>query len=207
MAKSDGAFTVEFSPSDIELVSGVSTGLQREWRRQEILPRKSDRGWTRASFEELVLIFVLKKLADAGFPLREAHAAATEAVAPVMGYVTQLVLEGRDNWFQSKFLGEDKWSKHKNQVAVARGEFSSKKLPGASIKSDSDDKKLRNAAYLIFPRPVKLAEGDPVHIIPVANLSEVPDNLITWTALDNRRAAETIVLAVRKRLALLRDQP
>ncbi|MER9029642.1 hypothetical protein [Mesorhizobium sp. M0674] len=207
MAKSEGAFTGEFSPSDIELVSGVSTGLQREWRRQEILPRKSDRGWTRATFEELVLIFVLKKLADAGFPLREAHAAATEAVAPVMGYVAQLVLEGRDNWFQSKLVEENKWSKYENPTAVARGEFSSKKPLVASIRSLSDDKKLRNAAYLIFPRPDKPDEGNPVHIIPVANLSEVPDDLITWTTLDNRRAAETIVSAVRKRLAPLRDQP
>ncbi|BCG98802.1 hypothetical protein MesoLj131b_08020 [Mesorhizobium sp. 131-2-5] len=169
-----------FTPSDIEAVTGVSTGLQREWRRQKILPKKTDRGWTRIGLPELVGIFVLKKLADSGFPLREAQVAAGQAVEPVLNSIRSL----------SPDLAE--WAKDvSNQPDSAGQEFNDL---WANVQQ-----KLDRAAFLVFSREDKRNESGPVHIIPISTLSELPDNLIMWTALDHKLAAQTIVDEVRKR--------
>lgn len=168
-----------FTPADIAAVAGVPVSLQREWRRQEILPKKDDRGWTRITLDELARIFVLKRIADSGFTLKQAQLASYQAVKPMLAALEQ----------QASSPESDVAAFLKNVLVSANKEKGRGKRPA---------KKPAESRFLILSQ-----EGDgpsgPLHILPVATLAEVPDNLIVWTALDHRRAAEHFAKAVLER--------
>src|SRR3546814_19177921 len=50
----------EFSPAEAAEITGVSTALQRAWRRRGILPENADGNWTRWDFNDIIKLCVMK---------------------------------------------------------------------------------------------------------------------------------------------------
>src|SRR3546814_2787709 len=56
----------EFSPAEAAEITGVSTALQRDWRRRGILPENADGKWTRWDLNDIIKLSVMKLFSDAG---------------------------------------------------------------------------------------------------------------------------------------------
>lgn len=56
----------DYSPAEVAKITGVSTTLQRDWRRREILLGREKPGWSRFGFHDIVEIFILKWFSAAG---------------------------------------------------------------------------------------------------------------------------------------------
>lgn len=161
--------TVSFTPSEVAAIAGVSVGLQREWRRHNILPKKDDRGWTRVEFGELVRIYALKLLAESGLPLREASSASGQAAEPLL---SRLAEDSREaNFWRLCQL-----------ATLARSEGRSEPV-----------KTKRHAAPYTHRYSIVWQEqhGDTsrVNVKPAKRLDEVPEHIVVWSVIDNYRAA------------------
>jgi DNA-binding transcriptional MerR regulator len=73
----------QFSPSEAATISGLSLGLQRDWRSQRLL-KERDGGQARFSPRELAEMRVMVKLRSLGVPLQACRSAADEAGAAVV---------------------------------------------------------------------------------------------------------------------------
>lgn len=72
----------EFSPSEVARVSGVSTALQRDWRRRGVIPGRSD-GWNRYSLDDVIRMTVMRAFTQSGISLETAEMVSGSAVLPV----------------------------------------------------------------------------------------------------------------------------
>jgi hypothetical protein len=79
-----------YTPAEVETVAGVSTTLQREWRRRGVLPAKEDKTWSRVTTEQLICISTIKFLADGGMNLNAAGVAAHWAAPYVLERLIQV---------------------------------------------------------------------------------------------------------------------
>lgn len=70
----------QFRPSDVERITGLSVGQQREWRRLGWLP-SADGGWSNFTALEVAQLLLVKTLRDQGFELANAWQAANDEVA------------------------------------------------------------------------------------------------------------------------------
>jgi DNA-binding transcriptional MerR regulator len=74
----------EFSPREVEDVTGVSVTTQRDWRRRGLLPQKRSEGWSVFGLADVVKILVMKLLSDSGIPLKSASEIADLSRLPVL---------------------------------------------------------------------------------------------------------------------------
>ena len=74
----------EFSPAEVATITGVSTTLQRDWRRRGVLPERRSEGWSRFDVSDVIEIAVLKFFADAGFGVKSVLDVSSLATLPVM---------------------------------------------------------------------------------------------------------------------------
>lgn len=72
----------EFSPKEAEKITGVSTTLQRDWRRREILPQKREAGWAKFGLSDLIEMMVIKSFSEAGFSVQAAREISSLSVLP-----------------------------------------------------------------------------------------------------------------------------
>lgn len=79
----------EFSPSEVEAITGVSTALQRDWRRRGILPQKTDGKWSRFGLDHLIEIMVLKTFSDAGFSVKDVAEISKMAILPTLYFISE----------------------------------------------------------------------------------------------------------------------
>lgn len=121
----------EFTPGDAEAITGVSTVLQRDWRRRGILPANED-GHARFDVHGLAELMILKSLSDRGLGPQ-----AAKAVAEIgSGAVVHGALQNEDAF----------------QVE-SRGPAPAAIDPGAVVRRTSPNKMHRNvmpAPYLII---------------------------------------------------------
>lgn len=80
----------EFSPAEVEAITGVSTALQRDWRRRGILPANNEGKWTRFSLRDLIEIMVLKTFADAGFSVKDVAEVVRIALLPAYSFIVSI---------------------------------------------------------------------------------------------------------------------
>ncbi len=73
----------EFSPSEAAHISGVSTSLQRDWRRRGVIRSRSE-GWHRFALEEVIRMTVMRAFTQSGISIETADGVADLAVLPVM---------------------------------------------------------------------------------------------------------------------------
>lgn len=168
-----------FTPAEIDAVAGLSTGLQREWRRQKALPGRSDRGWMRADLNLVVEIFIQKRLADAGFPLKEARVAASSALPFLKAAISWTVAHR---------------SSEASRSAQAPVEDPRRWMPDVMTDEMIVEAKLDRPLaprYVVFARTGNREE--PVDVAPINSPAEVRSDLVVWTMMDNWAAATQLI--------------
>ena len=79
----------EFTPIEAERITGVSTALQRDWRRRKIIASKEDGKWTRWELDDLVRLSVMKLFSDAGMDVSKTGTVASMAMMPTYAAFAQ----------------------------------------------------------------------------------------------------------------------
>lgn len=74
----------DYTPSEVEAITGVSGDLQRDWRRRGFLEAKSDTKRSRFRASDLGYMMALKAFSDAGVSVAAAKDAASIAVLPIV---------------------------------------------------------------------------------------------------------------------------
>ena len=95
MAWTDSTYAT-FKPREIERLTGISTSLQRDWRRRGLLPKKGD-GWSNFDTEDLVNLTVAKLAIDRGMAASTALYIAQSAHLALLGFVLQRSTEFAPN--------------------------------------------------------------------------------------------------------------
>lgn len=72
----------DFTPSEAARITGVSTALQRDWRRRGILSENSEGKWTRWTLDDIIQLSVRKIFADAGLDVSQTRTVARMAILP-----------------------------------------------------------------------------------------------------------------------------
>jgi len=82
----------EFSPAEAAAITGVSTALQRDWRRREIVKGEPnpEGKWTRWSLTDIIRLSVMKLFSDAGMEVSSTTTVASMAVLPTLGALAQI---------------------------------------------------------------------------------------------------------------------
>ncbi|MCB0636584.1 MAG: MerR family transcriptional regulator [Lewinella sp.] len=75
--------THEYSPSEVARVSGVSTSLQRDWRRRGVIQGRAD-GWNKYDLADVIRMTVMRAFTQSGISLETAESVSSLAVLPVM---------------------------------------------------------------------------------------------------------------------------
>lgn len=69
----------EYTPKEAAEASGVSTTLQRDWRRREIIQPSSNAGWARFSLDDVIRMAVLNRCSMYGLSVKF----AAKWIAPI----------------------------------------------------------------------------------------------------------------------------
>jgi hypothetical protein len=72
----------EFTPNEAERITGVSTALQRDWRRRKVIASKEDGRWTRWDLDDLIRLSVMKLFSEAGMDVSKTGTVAAMAMMP-----------------------------------------------------------------------------------------------------------------------------
>lgn len=75
--------THEYSPSEVARVSGVSTSLQRDWRRRGVIQGRAD-GWNKYDLGDVIRMTVMRAFTQSGISIETADLVSSLAVPPVM---------------------------------------------------------------------------------------------------------------------------
>lgn len=75
--------TRDFSPREVARVSGVSTSLQRDWRRRGVIPSRAE-GWNKYSLDDVIRMTVMRAFTQSGISLETAEIVSQLAVLPVI---------------------------------------------------------------------------------------------------------------------------
>ena len=76
----------KFTPSEVAHITGISTALQRDWRRRGLLEKKNE-GWSQFDLDDVVRLSVAGLLIEHGIAARFALDAA---VAPHIQFLTMI---------------------------------------------------------------------------------------------------------------------
>jgi len=74
----------EFTPAEAAKISGVSTVLQRDWRRRGLLPAKDQEGWAKFTVVDVIEMAVMKAMSDSGFSVQAAMMFAIASTLPTI---------------------------------------------------------------------------------------------------------------------------
>lgn len=82
----------EFSPAEAATITGVSTALQRDWRRRDII--KADPNpegkWTRWTLADIIRLSVMKLFSDVGMEVSSTSIVAGMAIMPTLSALAQI---------------------------------------------------------------------------------------------------------------------
>ena len=81
--------THEFSPKEAAAVSGVSTALQRDWRRRGVLPQRIDKKWSTFELSDIIEMTVMRRFSQSGLSLESSAQIAGLAVLPVIATLSR----------------------------------------------------------------------------------------------------------------------
>ncbi len=82
--------TREFTPAEAAEITGVSTALQRDWRRRGILAENAEGKWTRWALDDIIRLSVMKLFSDAGMDVSQTVTIAQMALLPTLGAIAWL---------------------------------------------------------------------------------------------------------------------
>lgn len=80
--------TRDFSPSEAARVTGVSTALQRDWRRRGVIEGRSD-GWNRFQLEDVISMAVMRAFTQSGISIETAAVLSSLAILPVIATLSR----------------------------------------------------------------------------------------------------------------------
>jgi hypothetical protein len=73
-----------FTASEVEKITGVTSAMQRDWRRRELIDTSPGRGWKRLGTEELIQVLVMRVLSERNIPPGFARKLGRMAILPVL---------------------------------------------------------------------------------------------------------------------------
>lgn len=76
--------TDEFSPKEAASISGVSTVLQRDWRRRGVLPDRQGKKWSKFTLSNVIQMTVMRAFTKSGISLESAETLSHMAILPVL---------------------------------------------------------------------------------------------------------------------------
>lgn len=88
MKYSVSTITREFTPSEVAQVTGVSTALQRDWRRRGVIEGRSD-GWNKYKLSDVIKMTVMRAFTQSGISLETAEGLSFMAVLPVIATLSR----------------------------------------------------------------------------------------------------------------------
>lgn len=80
----------EFTPAEAAEITGVSTALQRDWRRRGILAENAEGKWTRWGLTDIIRLSVMKLFSDAGMDVSQTKTIAQMALLPTLGAIARI---------------------------------------------------------------------------------------------------------------------
>jgi hypothetical protein len=80
----------EFTPAEAAEITGVSTALQRDWRRRGILAENVEGKWTRWELTDIIRLSVMKLFSDAGIDVSQTKTIAQMALLPTLGALARI---------------------------------------------------------------------------------------------------------------------
>lgn len=80
----------EFTPAEAAEITGVSTALQRDWRRRGILTENAEGKWTRWELTDIIRLSVMKLFSDAGMDVSQTKTIAQMALLPTLGAIARI---------------------------------------------------------------------------------------------------------------------
>jgi hypothetical protein len=80
----------DFTPSEAAGVTGVSTALQRDWRRHRYLSKSEDGGWARHDLSTTIKMIVMKTFSDAGNSVSAVKEFAIFAILPTLNALKEI---------------------------------------------------------------------------------------------------------------------
>jgi len=80
----------EFTPAEAAAITGVSTALQRDWRRRGILAENTEGKWTRWELTDIIRLSVMKLFSDAGMDVSQTKTIAQMALLPTLGAIARI---------------------------------------------------------------------------------------------------------------------
>ncbi|WP_262299687.1 helix-turn-helix domain-containing protein [Microvirga sesbaniae] len=85
-----------FTASEVEKITGVTSAMQRDWRRRELIDTSPGRGWKRLGTEELVQVLVMRVLSERNIPPGFARKLGRMAILPVLERLLAEAYPGED---------------------------------------------------------------------------------------------------------------
>lgn len=79
----------QFSPKEAAEISGVSTTLQRDWRRRGVLPEKDGAKWATFTLTDVIEMTVMRAFSESGLSLETARNIAGMTVLPVLASLSR----------------------------------------------------------------------------------------------------------------------
>ena len=81
----------QYTPAEVEAITGVAVDLQRNWRRRGFLPTSKDGKHARFGADDIAYLMALKAFSEAtpGVAISEIYELASLAVLPITGFIAK----------------------------------------------------------------------------------------------------------------------
>src|SRR3546814_3700256 len=117
----------EFSPAEAAEITGVSTALQRDWRRRGILPENADGKWTRWDLNDIIKLSVMKLFSDAGIDVSKTSIVSQMAMMPTRAAISltegAITFEGAELPDEEKARSEEHTSDLQSLMRISYAVF------------------------------------------------------------------------------------
>jgi hypothetical protein len=95
----------EFAPSETASITGVSTSLQRDWRRRKLVYSPNENGWTKWELDDQIRLSVMKLFSDSGMDPSKTGTIAAMAVMPTLNAFKSI--PGAVEWLRGPGVSEE----------------------------------------------------------------------------------------------------
>ena len=98
--------TCAYTPKEAAEISGVSSDVQREWRRRNLMPFRAARGdsreWNTFDLRQVSALTIMRVLSECGVPLERARKMAMAAAPHVVTFIAESLDEKARKAFEKQ---------------------------------------------------------------------------------------------------------
>ena len=114
-----------FSPKEAAELSGVSSDVQREWRRRDLMPftaaRENSREWNAFNLRQVSALTIMRVLSECGVPLDRARKMAMAAAPNVLTFIADSLDEKARQAFKKQNRISRSAKQNEPELFVAMG--------------------------------------------------------------------------------------